>query len=156
MRASLPVAVALLSSASAYSVSSLNVFNQSESVAIYTSAALTLSGGSGGGGSPTFAVAADLNPPEFIEVYSGSGALAWTFSIGAGAYLVDMSRHCESAPVGSVDTFGAYLTAAGASIFGFASSGTGAPAWNLTLPGCNTDGGGGTYIGLEASDDGSR
>jgi len=107
------------------------------------------------GGAPSFGVAADLNPPEFIEVYTG-GTLSWSYTGGSGGYIVDMSRHAESAGVGAVDTYGAVLNAAGATLLGWASTGSGAPAWNISLPGCNTDGGGGTYIGLEASDDGSR
>lgn len=71
------------------------------------------------------------------------------------AYLVDQARHVETAPAGSVDTFGAVVTQVGTTLYGFSSAAGATPAWTLSLPGCNTDGGGGTYIGLEASDDGS-
>ena len=76
-------------------------------------------------------------------------------TVYAAAYLVDQARHVESAAAGAVDTFGAVITAAGTTLFGFSASIGAKPAWTLSLPGCNTDGGGGTYIGLEASDDGS-
>ena len=78
----------------------------------------------------------------------------WSFASGPGTYLVDQARHIESAAAGAVDTFGAVVTSAGATVYGFSSAAGATPAWTLALPGCNTDGGGGTYIGLEASDAG--
>lgn len=129
------------------------VFNQSEQYSIYTSVGISLHAN----GDPTFAVGDGLNAPEFVEVYDSAGSLSWSFSAGSGTYMVSSSRHIELAPAGSIDTFVAVLLDAGGTmLYGFASDGTGTPAWNISLPDCSSDTGGGTYIGLDASDSGNR
>jgi len=66
-----------------------------------------------------------------------------------------MARHAESNGL-AVDTFGAVLAeSGGATLYGFSSGGTGTPVWTLPLPGCSSDLGGGTYVGLESSDSGN-
>ena len=128
-----------------------SVFAQHENVATYTSVGVSRHAA----GSPTFAVAAYLNPPEFVEVFNVDGSLAWTFNNGSATYLVDSARHAEAAGL-PIDTFAALITDSGATLSGFSSTGGGTQAWSTTLPGCSTDGGGGTYIGLEAADAGNR
>ena len=120
---------------------------------MYTSVGVSLHGGAAGA---TYAVADGLNPPQFVDVFAADGSLRWSFGPGAGTYLVDSARHVESAPAGAVDTFAALVTGAGTTLFGLTSAATTSyVVWNTTLPDCATDGGGGTYNGLQASDDGS-
>lgn len=130
------------------------VFNQSEAASIYDAVGTTVKAGV-----PYFAVADGLNAPYFAEVYNGAtGALAWSFANGTGTYLLDVARHAESAGL-PVDTFVAIVSGTGTTdntmLYGFQASGSGTPAWQTALPGCTTDGGGGTYTGMQASDDGS-
>lgn len=125
------------------------IWSQSEAVSIYSDASVTRHAGS----SPSFGVAAYLNQPEFIEVFNTS-SLVWQFSPGPGTYIEDQARHAESAGL-TVDTFGAIITATGTTVYGFSSTGTGTPVWELPLPGCSSDTGGGTYTGIESSDTGN-
>ena len=125
------------------------IFNQSEAVATYDAVGTTVVASR-----PFFAVATWLNPPENVEVFDDAGAQRFSFSSGAGSYLVDTARHAESKSL-AVDVFVAYVTASGSTLYGLVSTGAGTPSWSLPLPGCATDGGGGTYTGIEASDDGS-
>jgi hypothetical protein len=93
-----------------------------------------------------------------VEIYNSTGGLSWTFNVGAGTYLVDSARHLETGSSGSaVDTFAVFMGASGGStLYGLTSTSVSAkPSWLLTLPDCGTDTGGGTYIGLQASDSGS-
>ena len=152
------VLCALATALSAAQTSTL-LFNQSESTATYDAVGVTLHGAASA--SATFAAGSWLNPPEFTEAFNASGAQLWTFQTGPGLYLVDTARHVEAGGggggAGAVDTFTAHLFFAspGATLFGHASSGSGAPAWNVSLPDCRSDSGGGTYNGLQAADDGS-
>ena len=107
----------------------------------------------------TFGVASYLNQPEFIEFYDETGALLSSYANGTGWYGVDMARHIESPAAGRVDSFGIHVAddGSGATVLGFASASASAgPAWSTLLPGCSLDGGGGTYVGFEASDSGAR
>jgi len=148
MARSILAAAGLLSIAHAQTATM--VFNQTEAVSVYTSVGTTtLSTG------PFFAVADGLNAPKFAEVYDGAGNQVWTFSNGTGDFLVDTARHVDGADAGPVDVFVASCDAAGCALFGRTSA-TDTTRWEVTFPGCATDGGGGTYTGLQASDSGNR
>lgn len=149
MRAFVGVCAAALAAAQ-----STMLFNQSEANAIYDGVGVSLHGSSPL--AATFAVGSSLNPPEFIEVFGADGTLAWQYMPTSGAaYLVSSARHVDGASSNAVDTFSAEVTAGGATLLGFSSTGTGTPAWSTSLPNCSSDGGGGTYNGLQASDDGA-
>ena len=130
-----------------------NVFQQNEQYAIYNAVGISLHDNQ----QATFAVADGRNLPFFVEVYEGTGALAWSYSLNSDSFLVDTARHAEfTVGVNAVDTFAAALDSSGSTILGFSSLGLNTPNWTLSLPGCNTEGGiGGTYVGIESSDDGS-
>lgn len=140
-------AVAVLAATDATTVDT--IFNISVDGAIFTSASVTRHAGA----SPNFAVASYLNQPEFIEVFNTS-SVVWSFSQASGTYIADQARHAESAGL-TVDTFGAVITSTGTTVYGFSSTGSGVPAWQLPLPGCSSDTGGGTYTGIESSDSGN-
>ena len=145
-----------ISAALAAAQTSTLLFNQSEAVATYDAVGISLHGADVT--AATFAAGSWLNPPEFTEVFDYSGTQAWTFQAGPGIYLVDTARHVEAGPsAGAVDTFTAQVSfsTAGATLFGHSSTGTGTPVWNVSLPECSSDIGGGTYNGLQAADDGS-
>ena len=145
----------LVASIAAAQTSTL-LFNQSEASATYDAVGVSLHGADPS--ASTFAAGSWLNPPEFTEIFDYSGSLAWSFNSGPGMYLVDTARHVEADPsVGAVDTFTAVLTfgSAGATLYGHSSTGSSAPLWNVSLPECASDTGGGTYNGLQASDDGA-
>ena len=146
--------VGFCAAALAAAQSSTMLFNQSEANAIYDGVGVSLHGADAT--AATFSVGSSLNPPEFVEVFDATGALAWQYMPTAGAaYLVDSARHVDGASSNPVDTFAAECTAGGATLLGFSSTGTGTPAWSTALPNCTSDGGGGTYNGLQASDDGA-
>lgn len=146
--------VGFCAAALAAAQSSTMLFNQSEANAIYDGVGVSLHGADPS--AATFSVGSSLNPPEFVEVFDATGALAWQYMPTAGAaYLVDSARHVDGASSNPVDTFAAECTAGGATLLGFSSTGTGTPAWSTALPNCTSDGGGGTYNGLQASDDGA-
>jgi hypothetical protein len=128
-------AVAVLAATDATTVDT--IFNISVDGAIFTSASVTRHAGA----SPNFAVASYLNQPEFIEVFNTS-SVVWSFSQASGTYIADQARHAESAGL-TVDTFGAVITSTGTTVYGFSSTGSGVPAWQLPLPGCSSDTGGG-------------
>ena len=133
------------------------VFSQSEAVSVYTSVATTVlfSPTPARAPSPFFAVADGLNAPKFAECYNGTGDLVWTFTNASGDFLVDSARHADGADNGPVDVFVASCDGAGCTLFGRTSA-TDTTRWEVTLPGCATDGGGGTYTGFQASDSGNR
>lgn len=108
------------------------------------------------GSSPNFCVADGLNAPKFAECYDASGALTWTFSNASSDadFLLDTARHADGTDAGPVDVFVAACDAAGCVMFGRTSA-TDTTRWEVTLPSCGTDGGGGTYTGFQAADDGS-
>lgn len=127
------------------------VFNQSEAYSVYTAVGTTTLGGK-----PFFAVADGLNAPKFAEVYDGTGALVWTFNNASATadFLVDTARHADGADAGPADVFVAACDATGCNLFGRTSD-SDTTVWVAPLPGCATDGGGGTYQGFQATDDGS-
>jgi hypothetical protein len=125
------------------------IFNQSEAVAVYTSVGTTVLGGK----TPYFAVADGLNAPKFAEVYDGTGKLVWTFTNATGDFQVDTARHADGTDNGPVDVFVANCDTTGCVLFGRTSA-TDTTRWFVTLPECNTDSGGGTYTGFQASDNG--
>ena len=112
-----------------------SIFTQSEAASIYTSVGTTIVGGA-----PFIAVADGLNAPEFVELYDGTGTLAWSFSNGTGSYITDTARHAEAAGAG-VSVFTAVMPDAGGDValYGFSTASGGVPAWRLDLPGCSTD-----------------
>jgi len=126
------------------------IFNQSEAVAIYTSVGTTVVGGA-----PYFAVADGLNAPKFAEVYDGKGNIVWSFTNATGDFLLDTARHADAKDSGPVDVFVASCESTGCVLFGRTSA-TDTTRWEVSFPECSTDGGGGTYTGLQASDSGNR
>ena len=148
----LRTAILAASAATAASTATM-VFNQTESVAIYTSVGTTTLAS---GTRPYFAVADGLNAPKFAEVYDGTGALVWTFSNASSdaGFLVDTARHADGGDAGPVDVFVAACDSVGCVLFGRTSA-TDTTRWETPLTSCATDGGGGTYTGFQASDDGS-
>lgn len=134
----------------AAAASATMIFNQSEATAIYSSVGTTVLGSQ-----PYFAVADGLNAPKFAEVYDGKGNIVWSFTNATGDFLVDTARHADAKDNGPVDVFVASCDSTGCVLFGRTSA-TDSTRWEVTFPGCNTDGGGGTYTGLQASDSGNR
>jgi hypothetical protein len=146
-------ASAVAASSSSSAPTATMVFNQTEAVAVYDGVGISRHAAGS-----TFAVASSLNPPEFVEIYDAAGNVQWTFNVGAGTYLVDSARHLDTGASGTaVDTFAAFLGSnGGAVLYGLTStSNTAKPNWLTTLDGCATDGGGGTYTGLQAADGGN-
>lgn len=129
------------------------IFNQTEGASIYTSVGTTVIG-SAGSPKPFFAVADGLNAPKFAEIFNGEGALVWSFSNSTGDFIVDTARHADGADNGPVDVFVATCAAGDCTLFGRTSA-TDTTRWMVTLPDCATDGGGGTYTGFQASDNGN-
>ena len=141
----------LAASAATAASTATMIFNQSESTSIYTSVGTTVASGL-----PFFAVADGLNAPKFAEVYDGKGNLVWTFSNASSDadFLVDTARHADGADNGPADVFVVACDSAGCTVFGRTSA-TDTTQWSTALPACGTDGGGGTYTGFQAADDGS-
>ena len=88
-------------------------------------------------------------------MYDDKGSLVWTFTNASGDFAVDTARHADTLDNGPVDVFVASCDSSGCSLFGRTSA-TDTTRWEVNLPDCNTDGGGGTYTGFQASDSGNR
>ncbi len=137
------------------------IWTQSESYAIYTTAALARKDNS----APTFATSTYLNPPIFIESYNTSapnGTATWSYQASGNdaAFAVDCARHAASTfGTAAVDTFAVELVGGTCVVTGFASSGpkaNGKPVWANTINDCTANiETGGTYVALQASDDGT-
>jgi len=136
------------------------IFTVNEPIDIFSSATVSLH--SPAGSAPTFAVATDSGGTPYVSVYDGaSGALSWkwTSTCTTCSLYVDSARHVELDPVvpGKVDTFAIQSGDSTCTVLGFSAKGSGLPAWKTTLPRCTSlaiGGIGGTYTGLQASDDG--
>ena len=145
----------LVTSAAAAPVSTL-LWSQTEPDATYTSAAISLHGA---GAAPTFATATSgLDTwPVMVEVYNmtDSGDFVWSYSAqndNATGFSVASARHTEKAGVGAVDLVvveGDKDVASDVWLRGFASLGSGRPAWSLRVSNCRL------ASGLAISDDGS-
>ena len=131
------------------------LWQQNEPDATYTSAAISLHGAA----PPTFATATSgLDTwPVMLEIYnvSDSGENVWSYAAvadNATSFSVAMARHTEGQGAGAVDTVIAEGDADAANdswLRGFASLGSGTPAWSLRVPNCRL------VSGLTISDDGS-
>lgn len=129
------------------------IWQQSETISIYTSAAISRHASA----PPTFATATDLNNPIYVEVYNvsdPSGAASWAYPDPrqGASFTVVMARHTEGAAASTpVDTVALDIGPPGDTscvLLAWSSLGSGSPAWTFTKDNC-------TAYGVAISDDGS-
>lgn len=128
------------------------IWQQSEDIAIYTSASISRHAGA----PPTFACATDLNDPIFVEAFnvSDSGENVWSFADArhGASFAVQMARHTEGVAAGAaLDTFALSTPPPGGDgcvLRAWSSLGSGVPAWTFNRSSCSA-------YGFSVSDDGS-
>ena len=132
----------------------VQLLNQTESLAVYTTAGISRHGTG-----PTVAFATALNPPLMVEVYSGASVL-WSFTPPRhGMWLVDSARHAVALGVGAADTVGALFYSSGeqgnCTLFAWSSAASNATLWATEIAGCFAPGEDDSFRSLDMSDDGS-
>jgi hypothetical protein len=140
-----------LSSALAYNATL--IWQQSEQISIYNSAAIARHANS----PPTFATATDLNNPIYVEVFNvsdPSGSASWSFPDPrqGASWTVVMARHTEGQAADTpVDTVGLDVGPSGdttCAVYAWSSLGSGVPVWFFNKSSCQP-------YSVAISDDGS-
>jgi hypothetical protein len=133
------------------------LWSQNEEYAVYTSAGIVGMQPA----FPMFSAATWLNAPVYAEAFKAdtTGVPVWHYdsSNTEAEFRTSTARHIDTTSVGPIDIAVGEFTGPDDNcvLYGFASTGTGTPAWTYTIPQCYVDDVDQTYTVLQISDDGS-